>query len=153
MATEKDPGKTKQDAAAKRAIDARLAKVAGVSFEQLRSALGEALRAAYPPAEEMCGPWVEDVYDDRVIYTNAGKLFAEPYTFAGGAATLGGSPVAVARTYVPVDAAAAPAPDAAAPAPAPAPEGKTAAATVNTTAKRADDAIAALRKRATPRVA
>lgn len=85
----------------------RLIKLAGVSFDVLQSSLSEALRNAFPAQEDGCAVscYPIEVYDDSVIYSHDGKMFRDGYTFANGAATLAGSPVAVMRTYVPVDQA------------------------------------------------
>ena len=105
--------KTAKSADAARTIDARIRKIAGVSFDAVYAALATALKEKYPPPEgaDPCscvGPWTRDVFDDVVIFSNDGKLYRVAYTFSGNVATLSGEPEEVAVTYAPVGEAAAP---------------------------------------------
>lgn len=98
----------------KAAMRNRTKKIDGVSFETLNAAISEALSTAYPPAADAsgacspCGPWPTEVYDDAVVYTREGQLFKESFSFSAGVATLGGNPIRVQRTYVPIDQGTAP---------------------------------------------
>lgn len=88
----------------------RLAKLAGVSYEQLRAAVNAALSDAYPQDKDSpcspCGYYCDDVYDDHAIFFKDGKSWSVPYTYANGKAQLTGEPSQVTRTWVPVDQAA-----------------------------------------------
>ena len=54
-----------------------------VSFGTIQSGLGQALRAKYGPvAPGMWDGWVEDVYEDFVVFQNKGKLWKLGYTAA-----------------------------------------------------------------------
>ena len=130
-----------------KALDCRLTKVAGVSWEQVRTAICDALRDKFPPTDDCCGPypWVEDVFDDHAVFCMDGKLFSIGYTFANGTAALSGDPAQVMRTYAPVGGGAAP-PAPAIPAPA-APGEKQARANL---AQKAQASLDALKKRLTP---
>ena len=107
--------KVNKEDVAKR-LDARIRKIAGVSFETVQCALSEALREKYPPengGDGCCpsyGPWLRDVFDDVAIFSNDGKLYRIAYTFSGNTATLSGEPEEVQVTYAPVGAAAGAAP-------------------------------------------
>lgn len=82
-----------------------LQKLAGVSFEQLRSAVQAALTEAYPNDGDVCSPagyYCDDIYDDHAIFYKDGKTWSVPYTYADGVAALGGPPAQVVRTWVPV---------------------------------------------------
>lgn len=100
--------------AAMRNRTTKLTKIDGVSFETLNAALSDALRTAYPSPDDgncsPCAPWPTEVYDDAVVYTRDGQLFKESFAFSAGVATLGGNPIRVQRTYVPIDQGTAPAP-------------------------------------------
>lgn len=110
-----DPKKKAAELASAKALDARLNKIAGVSFDQIRSAVAEAIQEAFPAddaAPNTCymGPWVEDLFDDKAIFSKDGQLFSVGYTFADGKATLAGDPSPVMRTYSPSGGGAAPPP-------------------------------------------
>jgi hypothetical protein len=131
---------------AAKAIDARVSKVSGVSFDTIQTAIAGALREKYPPqdgsTDVYCdGPWVRDVFDDNAVFTYQGKLLRIPYTFDGSTATLSGEPEPVMVTYVPVGAA---------PPPAAAPPPEAAKAARKELAKKADEALSKLAARATP---
>ena len=148
--------------------DARVTKVEGFTFDQVQSAVSEALCDKYPTPEDgerwNDGPWIRDIFDESVVFTYEGVLMSVPYTFANGAATLSGEAVPVKVVYQPIDGAAPPAPDAddaaAAPAAAPPPGGATPDAAAGKrileetlfgkASKGADAAIASLAKRAKP---
>lgn len=152
--------------------DARVAKVAGFTFDQVQQALREAVEELYPDVDPEArwdkGPWVRDVYDDVVIYCWEGQIFSVPYTFGDGTATLSGTPTAVKVVYEPIGgaaagsasntgaqatpAASAPAAEGGQPATPSAEAGKRAieSALFTQAAKGADEALAKLSKRATP---
>jgi hypothetical protein len=100
-----------QRAEAATTLDARVQKIAGVSFEAVQCALNVALREKYPDAEgdgpSPSPPRVRDVFDDVVIYSYDGKLYRVAYTFSGNVATLG-EPEEVQVTYAPVGTEVAP---------------------------------------------
>jgi hypothetical protein len=104
-------------ALAKRLAVNAIRKVNGVPFDEVRRSINAALTDAYPPQAgdagvcAPCGPYVEDLYDDRAIFSNEGKLWSVGYTYAGGTATLSGQPSQVVRTYEPAEGTSAPAPD------------------------------------------
>ena len=151
------------------ALDVRVAKVEGFTFDQVQSALCEAVEELYPDLDPELrftkGPWIRDVYDDKVVFCWEGQLNAVGYTFADGKATLAGQPTPVKVEYVPLGGAAAgsqanageqnPSPSAAAPAKTPetpnAEAGK--AHLMSAIFTKADESIAALQKRATPSTA
>lgn len=89
------------------ARDMRTEKAAGVSFEEISTALREALQNAYPPTEtESWRAWVMEVYMESFIFEADGALFESSYTYADGVAAMTGDPVAVRRVYVPIESAA-----------------------------------------------
>jgi hypothetical protein len=155
-------------------IDARLAKAEGFTFDQVQSAVAEKLEDLYPDVDPEArwqkGPWIRDIYDDNVIYCWEGVLYRVGYGFNESVATLSGSPEAVKVEYVPLGgapggsqangpgttptgSAAAPPPEKPAATPAPSAEaGKRAIESelFQKASKGADEALAALAKRATP---
>ena len=62
-----------------------------LSFEEIRTAIYTALEKAYPGKGGVGSTvWVESVYDDEVIYHNAGKMFKADYSIGNdAAATIG----------------------------------------------------------------
>lgn len=99
-------------------LDARVSKIAGVSFDAINSAIHAALKEKYPPPEggDGCcsvaeGPWLRDVFDDVAVYCYDGKLYRVGYTFNAGTATLSGEPEEVQVTYAPISAAPPSTPD------------------------------------------
>ncbi len=84
-------------------------KINGLSYDQLRSVLQDAIKAAYPedPTDSgspCCGPggmWITDMFDDSVIFEKAGATWQDAYTYANGAAQCAGSPVEVVRGWMP----------------------------------------------------
>lgn len=72
-----------------------------LSDEQRRQKINEALRALHTQDEPSC--WVQEVYDDYVIYEQAGSLYRVDYTKTDTEVILDGDPVEVERqvTYVP----------------------------------------------------
>lgn len=89
-------------------VRAAVVKVAGVSYDQLRCLMNEALTEAYgedPPEGGCCGPYsiyCDDLYDDKAIFFKEGKSYAIGYTYEGGAVQLQGTPTPVVRTWQPV---------------------------------------------------
>jgi len=80
------------------ALDRRTEFVAlSLSFDQVRDALGLALRGKYP---DQCA-WVCDVYDDSVVFSLGQKIWQAPYVAEGSTAVIG-DPIEVQRTYTPV---------------------------------------------------
>lgn len=100
-----------------KAVRAAVVKIAGISYDQLRSLVNDALSAAYKDQDDgsdnngccptSCGVYCDDVYDDHAIFYQDGKSFSQSFTYADGAVTLQGQPTRVMRTYVPVGAAGA----------------------------------------------
>jgi hypothetical protein len=88
-----------------KAVRAAVVKIAGVSYEQLRSAINAALTEAFPPegdnACSPCGYYCEDIFDDKAIFYKEGKTYAIGYTYQNGAVTLSGEPVPVVRDWKP----------------------------------------------------
>jgi hypothetical protein len=154
----KDPAAQPHAEGSSKALDARVAKIAGVSFETIRSAACEALKEMFPPDDTpgcYMGPWVEDVYDDKLVFQNDGQLFSIGYAFNAGKVTLSGNPTQVIRTYTPVGGGAADVNTGTAAAP---PESAkaaryTLAASFRDLSKRVDATLTALGKRATARKA
>ncbi len=85
-------------------------KINGISYDQLRSILNDALRDAYPPdpkdAGNPCAPcygvYTDDLFDDSVVFSKDGKTYQDAYTFEGGAVALAGAPVEVVRGWMPM---------------------------------------------------
>lgn len=77
------------------------------SVSEQQSALQAVLAALYP-GKDGAPPnvWVCDLYDGQVVFDRAGMLYAQPFTYADGVATLSGTPVRVVRTYTPAKQAA-----------------------------------------------
>ncbi len=90
----------------------KVTKLAGISAEQLRAAVNGALDKAVPrkKGDMCCGPYIVELYDDRVVYENGGAsnsdFYQVGYTFdiEKDMVVLDGAHVQVARTYVPVTA-------------------------------------------------
>lgn len=84
-----------------------IAKLGGLSYNQLRDVLTDAVRAAYPDEGDSSSPccptgcWVEDVYDDRVIYRHEGECYSDGYTINGGDVALAGQPTPVIPGWIP----------------------------------------------------
>lgn len=144
-------------------IDARVHKVAGFTFDQVQTAVSEALKEKYPTPEDgdaWCdGPWIRDIFDDSVVFTYQGTLMSIPYAFNNGTVALTGDAASVKVVYQPMGSgdAAPPPPDAsAATANLDSPEGAAAGKRAVESElfakgnKGATDAIAALKKSATP---
>ena len=55
-----------------------------LSFDERQRRVGEALRAA---RGDMC--WVMELFDDRVVYEDSGKVWQAPYTLADSGVTFG----------------------------------------------------------------
>lgn len=97
-----------------KALDARIEKAIGVSFDMIQCALAAALKEKYPPADggDGCctvnGPWLRDVFDDVAIYSNDGHLYRIKYSYNAGTATLQGEPEEVQVTYAPIVGSGAP---------------------------------------------
>ena len=68
------------------------------SFEQIRESLCLALQGRYPAAEGYAMPWVEAVYEDRVVYCIGSKTFSLPYSISEASkVTFTGDPTEVMR--------------------------------------------------------
>lgn len=68
------------------------------SFEQIRETLCLALQGRYPAAEGYAMPWVEAVYEDRVVYCIGSKTFSLPYSISKASkVTFTGDPTEVVR--------------------------------------------------------
>lgn len=147
----------------RKALDGRVKKVEGFTFDQVTAAVTEALCDKYPTPEDgdrwMDGPWIRDIFDESVVFTYEGVLLSMPYTFTNGTATLSGEAVPVKVVYQPIEGAAAPGPDAdelaangGAPSLPNAEAGKRYLQNelFGKASKNADAAIEALSKRATP---
>ena len=100
-----------------KAVRSSVVKVAGLSYEQLRSLVGDAINKAY--AEEdtsntpdgCCGPayyYVDDLFDDKAVFCRKGKSLMVGFSYANGAVTLQGDPVEVLRSWKPIGDVAAP---------------------------------------------
>lgn len=137
---------TKKNVAPAKGLDARVTKLAGVSFDAIQCALSNAIQEKYPAEDGGdCGcypkgPWIRDVFDDVCIYSYDGKLYRVAYTFSGNTATLAGEPEEVQVTYAPVGSGA-PAPASPADVQANTEKGR------NAIAKRFDETMARLHSR------
>ena len=89
-------------------VAARRFAFGDASLETVRQAVYAALKAKLSD-KDGCGPYVVDIYENRVIFEapdGSGSLYAIAYTFADGAATLDGDAYKVVRQYVPATVAA-----------------------------------------------
>lgn len=90
------------------ARDARTTLSGSLSFDAVGRAVREALCEKFDVDMDE-GPsdlWIQEIYDDRVIFERAGKLWQITYGIEGTKAILAGEPVEVVRTYAPAPAAA-----------------------------------------------
>jgi len=85
------------------AADRRTAQLE-VGFNTIQSALRSALVRRYGIDPSVCfnGPWIVEVYNDRVVYEMTSKLWQIGYQIVGETAVLQGDPQQVEIQYVPV---------------------------------------------------
>lgn len=85
--------------------DAKAAEMSELSFDAIRNIVGAALTKKYPPkkGDGNClpgdGPYVRDIYPNRVIFTKDGVLFQSSFTIDDQEATIG-EPEEVTEEYV-----------------------------------------------------
>lgn len=84
-----------------KAVRSSVVKVAGVSYDQLRSAVRAALDESFPVEEGGCCCDLLDLFDDKAIFYKDGKNYAVEYTYANGAVAISGEPVPVVRDWKP----------------------------------------------------
>lgn len=79
-------------------------KIEGVSYDQLRCAVNDALKLAFPPDQDddsccsPCGYYCDDLYDDHAIFYKDGKTYSINFTYSNGTVTFAGQPTEVKRT-------------------------------------------------------
>lgn len=89
--------------AASRARDLRKTKLSsGPSFSDITRALIAALEARHGEPRDMGGPWLQDVYEDAVVYEFDGKLWRIGYRIENSKAELIGDPIEVRHSYEPL---------------------------------------------------
>lgn len=95
---------------AKRLSASAVRKVHGVTYEEVRRAVGAAIEESNTSeagAGAMpVGVWVIDLTDEHAIFERHGELLRVAYTYANGTASLSGAPEAVVRRYEPIGAGA-----------------------------------------------
>jgi hypothetical protein len=85
-------------------MPASLAEAGFMSYNDIRSRLSTALKARMNVPDSIEGPWVQDVYDDRLIYNLEGKYFQLDYSMDDKGNVTLGDPFEVMQvtTYEPV---------------------------------------------------
>ncbi len=83
-------------------------KFAGLSNEDFCARVSAALKGAFPSPSECYGPYVEALFDDKVVFSSDRKLWQVAYTMdpTAFAVTFSGVPVEVIRSYTPIGEAA-----------------------------------------------
>ena len=81
-----------------------MAEAGFMSFNDIRSRLNTALQARLNMPDSVDGPWVQDVFDDRLIYSLAGKMYQLDYSIDDKGNVTLGDPFEVMQvtTYEPV---------------------------------------------------
>jgi phage I-like protein/cation transport regulator ChaB len=87
-------------------VQLRLSKDHKLSHDQIRDAVGEALKKQFEETAAIDGvqvvtacPWATDVYDDKVVFIFEEKIYEIGYKIEGDLAVLVGERVEVVRTY------------------------------------------------------
>jgi hypothetical protein len=87
-------------------VPAQLKEAGFMSYNDIRQRLSTALKSRMNVGENMDGPWVEDVYDDHLIYCLSGRYYQLDYTCDDKGTVTMGEPFEVMKktVYEPIQA-------------------------------------------------
>jgi hypothetical protein len=88
--------------AAAKALSGDPLQEAARSHDQTRQAVAQALRDKYRQGDDDFGPWIREMYDDRVVFEQDGDTWQSTYTIDDEESVTLGDRVEVEIRYVPV---------------------------------------------------